>query len=122
MKRLVNALVSLLLCLPILLQLGGCALPLPNSPTTEGIPLLSQDEIIRPYAKLGKIQVTRESFGPDYSLSPDIKAWGFTAIRQEAEKMGADAVLNPEISGHTTTSGFMPSTEYRATGIAIKYR
>ncbi len=122
MKKPVNILVSLLLCLSLLLLLAGCTLPLFNSSTGEGVPLLSTEEITRPYAKLGKIQVTRESFGPDYSLSPDIKAWGFTAIRQEAEKMGADAVLNPEISGHTTTSGFMPSTEYRATGIAIKYK
>ncbi len=122
MKRLTNIMVLLLLCLPVLLQIGGCATPLFNTPTGEGIPLLSQDEILRPYAKLGKIQVTRESFGPDYSLTPDIKAWGFAAIRQEAEKLGADAVIYPEISGHTTTSGLFPSTEYRATGIAIKFR
>jgi hypothetical protein len=99
----------------------GCA-PLFHTSTGEGIPILSQDELSRPYTKMGRIQVTRETFGPDYSLTPDIKAWGFAALRQEAEKMGADGVILPEVSGHTTTSGLIPSTEYRATGIAIKFK
>ena len=88
----------------------------------DALPILSQDELIRPYIKLGRIQVTREVYGTDYSLSPDIKAWGLSAVRQEAEKLGADAVMLPEITGHTTTSGIIPSTEYRATGFAIKFK
>lgn len=86
------------------------------------IPLLSQDELIRPYIKLGRIQVTREVYGSDYSLTPDIKAWGIAVVRQEAEKLGADAVMLPEVTGRTTTTGFLPSTEYRATGFAIKFK
>jgi len=84
---------------------------------------LAQDEILRPYTKLGKIQVTREIYGIlDYKLNPDIREWGYAAIRAEADKMGADAVISPEVTGTTTTYMFVPSTEYRATGIAIKFK
>jgi hypothetical protein len=86
------------------------------------LPILSQDELIRPYTKLGRIQVTREIFVSDFLLSSDIKAWGLGALRFEAEKMGADAVIFPEVSGVTTTNGLIPSTEYRATGVAIKFK
>lgn len=86
------------------------------------IPILSQDELTRPYTKLGRIRITREVFGADYSLSPDIMAWGFSAVREEAGKMGADAIILPEVSGGTTLYGVMPSTEYRATGFAIKFK
>ena len=88
----------------------------------DGLPILSQDELIRPYTKLGRIQVTRETFWSDYSLSPDIKAWGLAAVRHEAEQMGADAIMLPEVTGRTTTYGIIPSTEYRATGFAIKFK
>lgn len=88
----------------------------------DALPILSQDELIRPYTKLGRIQVTREVFVTDYLMSSDIKAWGLAALRHEAEKMGADAVMLPEVTGHTTTSGIIPSTEYRATGFAIKFK
>jgi hypothetical protein len=90
--------------------------------SSDNLPILSQDELIRPYTKLGRIQVTREIFGSDFSWSPDIKAWGLNAVRQEAEKMGADAVIFPEVSGGTAKNGIIPSTEYRATGIAIKFK
>lgn len=90
------------------------------------IPILSQDELIRPYTKLGRITVTRESFVPlyvpDYTLPPDIKAWGFAAVRQEADKMGADAIMLMEVTGRTTSFGMIPSTEYIATGFAIKFK
>ena len=86
------------------------------------LPILAQDELIRPYTKLGRIQVTRETFTTDYSLTPDIKEWGISAIRQEAQKMGADAIILPEVTGRTTRYGIIPSTEYRATGYAIKFK
>lgn len=88
----------------------------------DDLSILSQDELIRPYVKLGRIQVTREVFGTDYSMTPDIKAWGLAAVRQEAGKMGADAIMLPEVTGRTTTYGIVPSTEYHATGFAIKFK
>ena len=100
----------------------ACCSMIKQTSHNDGLPILSQDELIRPYIKLGRIQVTRETYGTDYSLSPDIKAWGLAAVRQEAEKMGADAIMLPEVTGHTTTNGIIPSTEYRATGFAIKFK
>ena len=99
----------------------GCS-TLRRSMQADELPILSQDELIRPYIKLGRIQVTREVYGTDYSITPDITAWGLSAVRQEAAKLGADAVMLPEVTGRTTTSGIFPLTEYRATGFAIKFK
>lgn len=88
----------------------------------DGVPILIQDELIRPYSTVGRIKVIRESYGPDNSLTPDIQAWGHAAIQQEAYKMGADAVMLPEVTGRTATYGIIPSTEYTATGFAIKFK
>ncbi|HPX60846.1 MAG TPA: hypothetical protein PLN25_03635 [Deltaproteobacteria bacterium] len=86
-------------------------------------PILTQDEVIRPYDSLARIQVTREVFGVDETLTPAIREWGYNAIRQEAAKMGADAVIFPEVTGQTTTFAVVvPSTEYRASGVAIKFK
>lgn len=85
-------------------------------------PILTEDELLRPYVKLGRIQVTREVFGSDYMVTSDIKEWGFSAIRAEAAKMGADAVILPEVSGHTSTFTVLPATEYRASGVAIRFK
>lgn len=93
-----------------------------HSTRPDELPILSQEELIRPYIKLGRIQVTREVYGTDYSVSADISAWGLAAVRREAVKLGADAVMLPEITGRTTASGVFPSTEYRATGFAIKFK
>lgn len=85
-------------------------------------PILSQDEIIRPFNKLGRIKVTREVFVTDYAVTPEIRAWGYQAIREEAAKMEADAVILPEVTGRTITSLITTSTEYLATGVAIKFK
>jgi hypothetical protein len=100
---------------------AGCSTTRSSSRADE-LPILSQDELIRPYIKLGRIQVTREVYGADYAVSPDITAWGLSAVRQEAAKLGADAIMLPEVTGRTTTSGIFPLTEYRATGFAIKFK
>jgi hypothetical protein len=118
MKCANNSLFLLIFC--FLLALQGCSTK--AAVRNDQPPILSQDELIRPYSKIGRIQVTREVYGMDYSLSPDIKAWGYAAIRHEAEKMGADAVMLPEVTGRTTTTGLIPATEYRATGFAIKFK
>ena len=116
-----NTMAWLVIVLLVLLCTGGCNVFRPAG-SGEMPPLLSQDELIRPYTKLGRIQVTRETYGSDYSITPDIKEWGSNAVRLEAGKMGADAVMLLEVDGHTTTYGVLPSTEYRATGIAIKFK
>jgi hypothetical protein len=117
MSRIVNTAFSLL----ILFLLGGCAYFAPAD-SGELPPVLTEDEILRPYIKLGRIQITREAYGSDYTMSPDIRNWGVMAVRQEAAKMGADAVILPEVTGNTITYAILPSTEYRATGVAIKFK
>ena len=58
----------------------------------------------------------------DPQMTPDIREWGYTAIRNEAAKMGADAVVLPEVSGRSITYLVIPTTEYRATGVAIRFK
>jgi hypothetical protein len=114
---------SILLIVLLLMSVvsSGCSIGRYGSLADE-LPILSQDELIRPYIKLGRIQVTREVYGTDYAVSSDITAWGLSAVRQEAVKLGADAVMLPEVTGRTITSGILPLTEYRATGFAIKFK
>ena len=120
-SRYTLAIMSLMLL--ILIEVG-CSTTNPNPPPPRELPpILAQDELLRPHTKLGRIQVTREIYGIlDYKLNPDILEWGYSAIRAEADKMGADAVILPEVTGATTTYIFIPSTEYRATGVAIKFK
>lgn len=110
--------------LTTLLLMGGCAsLTSQNTVPRELPPILAQDELIRPYAKIGRVQVTREVYGiVDPLMTPDIYEWGYTAIRTEAAKMGADAVILPEVTGRSITYLVLPTTEYRATGVAIRFK
>ncbi|NVN91467.1 MAG: hypothetical protein HXX11_12825 [Desulfuromonadales bacterium] len=115
----------ILFCLLFLaLSIAGCASLSANfSGARELPPILSQDELIRPHTKIGRIQITREVYGIiDPLMSPDIREWGYTAIRTEAAKMGADAVILPEVTGRSITYLVIPSTEYRATGVAIRFK
>ena len=121
MKRINNSAILFVFFLMASSLLNCCSM-INQTAHDDGLPILSQDELIRPYTKLGRIQVSRETYGSDYTLSPGIKAWGLAAVRQEAEKMGADAIMLPEVTGHRTTYGIIPSTEYIATGFAIKFK
>lgn len=120
LKTIKPAILFIIFSALIVLQ-SGCSTTRQTSRSNE-LPILSQDELIRPYVKLGRIQVTREVYGTDYSVSPDITAWGLAAVRQEAEKLGADAVMLPEVTGISTTTGLIPTTEFHATGFAIKFK
>ncbi|MDA8430392.1 MAG: hypothetical protein M0T70_14150 [Geobacteraceae bacterium] len=82
-------------------------------------PILAQDEIIRPYVTLGRIQTTADM---SFATVPNLQEWGFRTLREEASKMGADAVMLPEVTSYPTTYLFFPGNEYRATGMAIKFK
>jgi uncharacterized protein YbjQ (UPF0145 family) len=110
-----------ILPLILLLLLSGCAYLTPTS-SGDLPPVLAQDEVIRPYVAIGRIQITREVYGSNYTMTADIRNWGITAVREEAAKMGADAVILPEVTGQTITYAILPATEYRATGVAIKFK
>jgi uncharacterized membrane protein YagU involved in acid resistance len=82
-------------------------------------PVLAEDELIRPYSKLGRIQIAVEIYGPELK---NLQEWGYRALREEAAKMGADAVMLPEVTSRPTSYLIVPSNEYRATGVAIKFK
>ena len=82
-------------------------------------PVLSQDEVIRPYVNLGRIQVTIDLY---ISQSPDLHQWGYRALREEAARLGADAVMLPELSSRPAPHLVIPAQEYRATGVAIRFK
>ena len=93
-----------LVCLMLLTLLTSSCSMYSSAPPPDLPPILSQDELIRPYVKLGRIQVTREVYGiVDINLTPELREWGFTAVRAEAAKMGADAVILPEVTGNSIT-------------------
>lgn len=73
MKRVNNPAILFIFLLSFSTLMGCCSTTKQTS-QNDDLPVLSQDELIRPYIKLGRIQVTREVFGTDYSMSPDIKA------------------------------------------------
>ena len=123
MHTLRNTFAIISLTFLLLFEMGCSTTNQNTSPPRDLPPILAQDELLRPYTKLGRIQITREIYGIiDYKPNPDIREWGYTAIRTEADKMGADAVILPEVTGTTTTYLLVPSTEYRATGVAIKFK
>ena len=85
-------------------------------------PILAQDELLRPYQKMGVIQVQRERYGSPEDLTPADYNWGYQKLREEAAKIGADAVIFPEIKAELESYIFFPSSEMTAKGIAIKFR
>lgn len=104
----------------LLLILSGCATSMVYTDNANSIvPILSQDELIKPYTKLGKINISVDLF---LSPFPDVKEWGERALKDECEKLGCDAVIFPEISSRPAPHLIIPANEYRATGIAIKFK
>jgi len=116
--------VRLFLTLLMLLILGGCA-ALPIAGTSGNLPpVMSMDELKQPYSKIGRIQVTRKVYFTDYAMPPLLHEWATSALREEASKLNADAVILPEVTSRQIDIVVFPSfpaTEYRATGVAIKF-
>lgn len=115
-KRVVPAL--LLVCAIVFTY--GCA-SLSNR-RDELPPLLAQDELLRPYNKLAAIQVTRERYGSPVDLTSADYDWAYRALRQEAAKVGADAVILPEVKVELDRFIIFPISEMKARGVAIKFR
>lgn len=119
-RMLISSILTLLM-----LALAGCsAIPM-SKISSELPPVLDQDELLRPYVKLGRIQIVREVYFTDYWLEPNLQEWGLKSLREEAQRMGADALILPEITSRAITVVIFPAfpaTEYRATGTAIKFK
>lgn len=115
----------LLLGCTLQLLLPGCS-AVPISKTGGDLPpVLKQDELLRPYVTLGRIQIIREVYFTDYGLEPNLQDWGLQALRSEAAKMDADALILPEITSRAITIVLFPAfpaSEYRASGVAIKFK
>ncbi|AJE02830.1 hypothetical protein [Geobacter pickeringii] len=112
------------LSLPLLVMGAAACATVPPSATNgrELPPILAQDEIFRPYVKLGTVEVTRERFGAIDDLRNEADDWANEALETEAAKLGADAVILPEIRGEKSSYLFFPVTEIKAKGVAIKFR
>lgn len=85
-------------------------------------PVLAQDELLRPYQKVADLEVKRERIGLPSDISPEDYAWGYDALRTEAARIGADAVILPELTVAVEQYIIIPSSEIKARGVAIKFR
>lgn len=91
---------------------------------THGLPpVLAQDEVLKPYDKLGTITVRRDRYGdPEALLTPDDYQWAYQALREKAAEMHADAVILPEVTVEATTYLFYPTSHVTGKGVAIKFK
>ncbi|HBA88723.1 MAG TPA: hypothetical protein DCZ75_12305 [Geobacter sp.] len=110
--------VLFLLC-AILVNCGCATTPAVKA---DAPPILRQDELLRPYQKVGTIEVHRTRYGSRSDLSPADYNWANDALRAEAAKIGADAVILPEVTVEMDTYIFFPTSEMKAKGTAIKFR
>ena len=97
----------------------GCATVAFN---TNAPPVLTQDELLRPYTKVGTIEVSRKRWGSSSEVTAEDFRWAKDALRAEAAKIGADAVMLPEVSVELHQFLFFPKSEMKAKGTAIKFR
>lgn len=104
-----------------LLLACGCAIVKVKVQTENLPPVLTQDELLRPYHKVGAIEVRRERYGSPYDLSPADYSWAHRALQEEAARIGADAVILPEIKVEVERYVFFPTSELKAKGVAIKF-
>lgn len=110
----------LFLLLPLCLTLSaGCATV---ALRVDAPPILGQDELLRPYQKVGTIEVHRVRHFAKEDLTPADYNWAYDALRSEAAKIGADAVILPEVKVEMDTFIVFPKSEMTARGTAIKFR
>lgn len=80
-----------------------------------------EDLSIGGYQRIGVLQVSRERLGIDL-LSSDDYAWALQALQKEAQKIGADAITQPELSSHAQSLLLIPLTEIRGRANAIRFQ
>ena len=85
-------------------------------------PILTQEQLARPFVKVGIVEVSRDRFGSVEDLSPADYEWAYQSLREEAQKVGADALILPEVRGNTTSYILFPSSEITGKATAIKFR
>jgi len=85
-------------------------------------PIMSQDELQRPYVKLGALEYSRSRIGSVEGLTTQDYEWAYGELREGARRLGADAVILPEVRLEQSTYLIFPSGEIKAKGIAIQFR
>ena len=75
----------------------------------------------RGYERIGTVQLSRERFGVEV-LNADDYNWAHAALQAEAGKIGADAILQPELTINEHSFLFIPFTEIKARATAIRFR
>lgn len=90
--------------------------------TGELPPVLAQDELLRPYQRVAVLEVRRERYGAPTDVSPADYNWAYDALRREAGRISADAVILPEVTVELQQYVLFPSSEMKAKGVAIKFR
>lgn len=113
---------SRLLITTLLLLATACATPL-HTPTEERDPppILAQDELFRPYTKVGVVEVSRKRWGHIDDLANEADEWANEALGAEAAKLGADAVMLPEMRAQKNIYLIFPVTTIKAKGVAIRF-
>jgi hypothetical protein len=99
---------------------AGCATA--KSQSQELPAILEQGEILRPYQKVASIEVRRARYGSADDLTPDDYDWAYLALRQEGARIGADAVITPEVRVELHRYILFPVSEMKARGVAIKFQ
>jgi hypothetical protein len=90
---------------------------------TEGLPpILAQDELLRPFERVATVSVRRHRYGDPSDLTPADYNWAFDAMREQARRIGADAVILPEVTVELHRYIFYPVSEMTAKGVAIKFK
>ncbi len=107
-------------CLVTALLLAGCAGA--GRYGRELPPIFTQEQLSRPYVKIGQVVVTRERYGAPEDLGPADYEWANQALRAEAAKIDADAIIFPEVKVQSSTYLFFPSSEISAQATAIRFR
>lgn len=103
------------------LFIAGCATTCTSEPE-QLPPLLAQDELLRPYAKVATLEVRRTRWGHSEDLAPEDYSWAYLALRREAARIGADAVIIPEVRVRVENYYSYPVSEMNAKGIGIKFQ
>ncbi|ANA40788.1 hypothetical protein A2G06_11430 [Geobacter anodireducens] len=85
-------------------------------------PILAQDEIFRPYVKIGTVEVNLKRYGRIEELQQEAEEWARDALSIEASKIGADAVILPEVRIEKNTYIIFPVMYVKGKGTAVKFQ
>jgi hypothetical protein len=81
----------------------------------------AEDLVGRSYERIGVVQVTRDRLGADVLYADDY-AWAQQSLQEEALKIGADAITQPELTSSVQSLFLVPLAELKARATAIRFR